>query len=127
MPFLRERLKPAVAVDAGKIRKWLAELDSEVFATRQVATKELEAVADEADQTIKNALARDLPLESRRRLEQILKTLVDSTPPETVRIIRAIMVLERIASPEARAVLATLGKGVPPRSRDDRGRCARVD
>ncbi len=121
VPFLRERLKPAVAVDAGKIRKWLAELDSEVFATRQVATKELEAVADEADQTIKNALERDLPLETRRRLEQILKTLVDSPPPEIVRSIRAIMVLERIASPEARAVLATLGKGRAQKP-DDRGK-----
>ena len=59
----------------------------------------------------------NITLESRRRLEQILNTLLDIPGPETIRTVRAIMVLERIGSPEAKTVLESLARRAR-RSRD---------
>jgi hypothetical protein len=98
-PFLRERLKPAPVADAAKVQKWITDLDSEKFAVRQAAAQQLEKL--------------DGSLEARRRLEQILERQFSMPSPETLRIIRAVMVLERIGRPEAKGVLETLAKGAP--------------
>src|SRR5262249_10810690 len=37
-PYLRERLKPAVPVDASKLARWIADLDSMNFKTRTIAS-----------------------------------------------------------------------------------------
>jgi hypothetical protein len=58
-------------------------------------------------------LKGDLPAEARRRLEQITESLHDNIEPNTLRTIRAIMVLEKIGSPEARRVLEALAHGAP--------------
>ena len=42
-----------------------------------------------------------------------MKNLPDVPDPETIRTLRAIIVLERIGTPEARSVLETLGRGAP--------------
>ena len=47
LPFLRGQLKPVALADAGKIEQWIAELDSDKFAVRQAAAKELEKVGDQ--------------------------------------------------------------------------------
>ena len=54
-----------------------------------------------------------MSMETRRRLEQILSALSDVPGPDTLRTIRAIMVLERIGSPEAQGVLEALSRGAP--------------
>ena len=46
-----------------------------------------------------------MTLETRRRLEQVLNSVVNAPDPETVRTIRAIMALERIGSPAAQDIL----------------------
>jgi hypothetical protein len=55
------------------------------------------------------------PFSSRARIRPLLKAL-DAwvvTDPDTLRALRAIWVLERIGTPEARAVLEGLAKGAP--------------
>ena len=42
-----------------------------------------------------------------------MNAVFDNPAPETVRTIRAIMVLERIGSPEAQGVLESLARGAP--------------
>ncbi len=53
--------------------------------------------------------------EVRSRITQLLKPLDGwvVTDPDTLRALRAIWVLERIGTPEARAVLEDLAKGAP--------------
>jgi hypothetical protein len=52
--------------------------------------------------------------EVRRRLEALVQTPASvSRSPELLRRLRAIAVLERIASKDARQLLSTLGGGVP--------------
>ncbi len=117
VPFMRGKLKPVALADQGKIQKWIADLNSETFTIRQAAARELEKVGDQIQVPIQKALKEGPSLETRRRLEQILKTLPDVLGSETVRTIRAIMALERIGSPEAKAVLEALSQGVPGRAR----------
>jgi RNA polymerase sigma factor (sigma-70 family) len=113
VPFLLDRLRPAVNPDMPKIQRWIADLDSDQFALRQKAARELEKLGWRSQAPIQNALRSNLTLETRRRLEQILRTLPGEPTADTLRTIRAIMVLERIGSPDAQAVLATLAAGAP--------------
>jgi len=52
-----------------------------------------------------------VPLETRRRLEQLLKTLHADPPPVDLRMLRAVQALELTGTPEARMVLETLAQG----------------
>jgi tetratricopeptide (TPR) repeat protein len=113
VPCLRNRLKPAPLADRGKIQRWIRELDSDSFTVRQAATKELAMIGEQVQIAIREALKGEKPLESRRRLEQILNTLPDDSGPDTMRTVRAVMVLEKIGSPEAQGVLECLAGGAP--------------
>jgi WD domain, G-beta repeat len=113
VPFLRDHLKPVALADPAKIQKWISDLDSDKFNIRQTAAKELTRLGDQVQEPIKTALKVNISLETRRRLEQILKSLSDVSGSETVRTIRAIMVLERIGSPDAQTVLEALAGGAP--------------
>ena len=58
-------------------------------------------------------MTASIPLETRRRLEQIVNKVADAPSSETLRSIRAIMALERIGSAEAQGVLKTMAGGAP--------------
>jgi hypothetical protein len=42
VPYLRARLHPVAPADEKRLRQWIADLDSELFAVRERATSELE-------------------------------------------------------------------------------------
>ena len=48
VPYLRDRLKPVAIADADKVQKLIADLDSEKFAVRQVAARELQGVGEQS-------------------------------------------------------------------------------
>jgi dipeptidyl aminopeptidase/acylaminoacyl peptidase len=110
-PHLRRQLQSVPVADAGKIQKWIADLNSDTFALRDAASKDLSKIGEQAQMPIQKALKDDLPLETRRRLTQVLETVTNNPGPETIRTGRAIMVLERIGSAEARSVLKSLAGG----------------
>ena len=75
--------------------------------------KQLEDLGNAAVPALRKALEKNPSLEVRRRLETLLSrqpSLVSS--PETLRCLRAIQVLERIASKEAERFLAELARGM---------------
>src|SRR5262249_20758562 len=74
VPFLREHVKPRPAPDPEVIAKWIADLDSEEFAVREKATRELEKLAEAADTALRKALNHPSP-EVRRRVEQLVQRL----------------------------------------------------
>jgi RNA polymerase sigma factor (sigma-70 family) len=116
VPFLRARLKPvAVLANAGQVQQWIADLDSEKFAVRQAAKKELDKAGsqDQVKALILKALKGKVTLEARRRLEQVLNSLPDVLDSSRLRTVRAFMVLEQVASPQAQDVLKALAKGAP--------------
>jgi WD40 repeat protein len=112
IPLLEKQLPPAARPDPQKLAQWLADLDSEQFAVRENAMEELAKLEGAAEPTLRKRLAERPALEVQQRIEQLL-TRLEPSPPETIRIGRALSVLEHIGSTDARRVLETLAKGAP--------------
>jgi RNA polymerase sigma factor (sigma-70 family) len=108
---LKERLHPAPKLDANRLDQLLRDLDSEQFAVREKATRELEKLGDVARSEIEGALARaDASPELRRRLERLQKQLAVPTG-DRLRELRALEVLERMGMPESGQILKRLSNG----------------
>src|SRR5437867_392270 len=63
---------PAKAVDAKQLQRWIAELDADAFPIREVATRELEKLANAAGPALRKARETDLSPEKRRRIDRLL-------------------------------------------------------
>lgn len=73
--FLRGKLVSLKPVVDERLRQLIADLDSDIFAVREVATKELADIGEAAAPSMQAAL-RDKPsLESRKRLEELIQRL----------------------------------------------------
>jgi hypothetical protein len=107
--FLRQKLSPVASVPEDRILPWIRALDSPKFEERERAAKELQAFGDPAKSPLKKALAQRPGPEVQRRLERILEALTPTE--ERLHKLRAIEVLERIATPEATDVLRRLSGG----------------
>jgi hypothetical protein len=111
--FIRERLRPIVSGDLKQVEQLFADLDDDHFEKRESAFKKLAPIAEKLQTQIRNALNRSPSPEARRRLASLLVSPQDTLPAgETLRAIRALQVLERIGTAEARDVLKSLGTGL---------------
>ncbi len=112
--LLRRKLPPAVASTPERVAALVRELDSDSYATRARAQAELERFEEAAWPALREALCRPASLEVRRRLDALTGRLESATEPEALlRSTRALAVLERCATPEARDLLAALARGDP--------------
>jgi hypothetical protein len=110
--LLRERLLPVKFPDGKQVAQWIADLSSDDFEERRLATDHLERLGELAGPALRAALAANPPLEARRRMTDMLAKLRPAVlPPEALRGVRGVQVLEMIANPEARKVLAVLAGG----------------
>lgn len=116
--FLRERLRPAREPDksnAERIVESIGDLDNDAFAVRDKASRELAAFGRETEPALRKALASGPSPESRRRIEELLRNLPESLPappPDQLRQLRALAVLEYVGTPAARQCLETLAGGI---------------
>jgi hypothetical protein len=113
MRLFRDRLRPVTEGPADKLQPLIADLDSPQFQRREAAMKQLIALDEQAGPALRRALRADPSLEQRRRIDQVLDTFQRVRPPETLRHLRAVEVLERIGNREAQDVLEKLARGVP--------------
>lgn len=114
LPLLTKRLHPAQPADPQRLRRLLTDLESEQFAVRDKAQKELENLGDLAEQALRQTLAHKPTLEVRRRVQTVLERLHGPlTRPELLQALRAVAVLEDIGTPEARRLLKELAQGAP--------------
>jgi RNA polymerase sigma factor (sigma-70 family) len=113
VPALKKWLRPTTAADAARLAKLLRDLDSDEFAVREKASRELEWLGDTARATLERERGgAALSLELRRRLDRLLEQL-QVPSGERLGELRAAEVLERIGGPGAREVLEALAKGTP--------------
>ncbi|MBY0228304.1 MAG: hypothetical protein K2W96_03380 [Gemmataceae bacterium] len=106
--YLRERLKPAPKRDPARIAALVRDLDADDGPTRDAAQKALAALGPLAEPELRAASSA----EAKRRAAVLLRALDEDTAARrSVR--RAVMVLERIATPEARNLLAEVAGGEP--------------
>jgi WD40 repeat protein len=95
-----------------EIAKLIADLEDDSFLVRDKATRELEQAGQAAKPALVRALAAMPAADKRRRLEELLDRLGRTGPVrEMLRPIRAVELLERIGTPEARQVLEAVSKG----------------
>jgi hypothetical protein len=114
LPFLKERLRPVAPPPAEEVKALLADLASPQFKTRDAAEKALRAYGDRVESHLRDALKANPPAEAKKRIDAILVTFTDAAPPEgeALRGVRAVWLLERFNSPDARRLLADLATGV---------------
>jgi WD40 repeat protein len=103
--------KPVV-VDPQQLQQWIMDLGSEQFTARESASKKLEKAGRLAADALTKARKEKQPLEVMRRLDRLLKKLESIIPSATdLRRLRALEVLEMVASPKARELLQQQAKG----------------
>jgi WD40 repeat protein len=114
LAFLRRRVKSSPAPAADVLRQLLANLDDESFKVREAATKRLKELGQQAEPALRTALVSNPSPEQRRRLEELLAALQGAPAPpaaEELRQLRALIVLERIGTPQARRLLQEVAQG----------------
>jgi RNA polymerase sigma factor (sigma-70 family) len=109
--LLRDRVHDVRPPDAERLARLLADLDAERFEVRDNAARQIEAIGELARPALEKALEGKPSLEVRRRVEQLLVSIEPANSPETLRVLRAVEVLEGIGTPEARRVLESLARG----------------
>ncbi|MHB1422290.1 MAG: sigma-70 family RNA polymerase sigma factor [Gemmataceae bacterium] len=106
--FLKERLSPVKAIEQKRVTLLVAALDSDQFVERDKAMTELEKLGLAVEPALREALKAKPSLEIRRRIEAILEKLAAAP---RLRFLRALEVVEHIATPEARQLLESLSQG----------------
>jgi hypothetical protein len=115
VPFLDEQLQPRAPADPEPIARWIGELRDGPLQARTRALRELEGLHDEAEPLLRKSLATSPSLEFRRRVEKLLLQ-IDVWWAKQWRLVRAVEVMEQVASPEARQILRRLAdSGAGPR------------
>jgi RNA polymerase sigma factor (sigma-70 family) len=109
--LLRQRLQPVPVEKLRQMEQYVADLNSDKFAVREKAGRELDTLGDMAETALRKALATGPSLEVRRRIEALLARITVVRSPETLRALRAIQALEWIGSVEARQVLEKMAQG----------------
>jgi RNA polymerase sigma factor (sigma-70 family) len=114
--YVKDHLKPVSAddVEQKRLNLLVANLDSDRFKTREAASEELEKLGETVEPLLSQALAKKPTLEMRKRLERLLNKL-DSpvTSAQRLRVLRAVEVLEHLATKESRQLLESYAKGAP--------------
>lgn len=116
VPLLEDRLaaatRPAGAVPPQRIARLIAELDSDEFAVREAASKELETIGRQAEAALRRAQATGGSPEARRRIGRLLARLRPTRLSRSeLYALRGVQVLEYAGTKEAQRLLEKLAEG----------------
>jgi len=111
--LVRAELAPAPEIAPTRVTSLIADIDHDSFDRRENASPELGKLLPQVRPELVDAAKTSSP-ETRRRIESLLdlSTFV-VRDAQTLRDIRAVELLERIATREARALLKNLATGAP--------------
>jgi RNA polymerase sigma factor (sigma-70 family) len=112
LAWFRKHLPPIPKADNEQLAQLLKQLDDDRFAVREAAEAGLTDLAEGAAPALRQALDGKLSAEVRRRVTRLLEQLDEVKMPTQLRSLRAIEVLERMGTPEARKLLEDVAKGV---------------
>jgi WD40 repeat protein len=108
---LRKHLRPATADEEKRLAGLIRDLDSDRFATRESATRELEKLGGHVAPALEMALGGKPSPEQALRIRRLLARIGGSRLPAHER--RALVLLESIGDADARRLLRTLAGGAP--------------
>jgi WD40 repeat protein len=110
--WVREHVTRIEKADGKQVASLLKDLDDEAFSVREAAATALKRLGVRAVAALRETLDGNPGAEVRRRVTELLEQIDQERNPEQLRSSRAIEVLERLETPEARKVLEDLAKGV---------------
>jgi hypothetical protein len=95
-----------------QVERLIPLLESEQFEQREEATRELKKLGDDVELLLRAVLTGEPSAEVHRRITLVLQGM-DGKPPgaETLRVLRAVEVLEQTGSADARRTLQILAEG----------------
>lgn len=111
VPFLIAKVSPVKPVEETRVRRLLAQLDSESFAEREESSRQLAALGEQIVPLLQRMLKGRLPLETRKRVEGVIESLNRLPSSDQLRVLRALAVLEWSNRPEAVEHLRRLADG----------------
>jgi hypothetical protein len=113
--LLAKHLSPVSPALTARIPRLIADLDHDEFTRREAAEKELARLGSIAEAALRRELAVTSSLEVQSRIKRLLAAVAHAfvQDDETLRHLRAISVLQRIGTRDARALLQRLAAGVP--------------
>ena len=114
--LIDRRLHPASGADVKRIAVLIADLDNDRFAVREKASQELARLGEATEPALKNTLKGSPSLETMQRVEALLTKLAEPSGGH-LQDLRAVEVLERLATPKARKVLRALAAGAADASK----------
>ncbi len=119
-PYLGKLLRPAPPADKQVTARLIADLDSERFAVREEAARQMERLGEAALAALRHALAGNLSLEARQRVRRLIEKLEPGTGAR-LRVLRAVEALEFM---NARPVLQELAQAAAGTLPTDEARTA---
>jgi WD40 repeat protein len=114
LELLKKNLQPAkgLALGPDAVPKLIEDLDAPAFKVREKASHTLQQLGKPILRELQGAFQKTKSLEVQQRLGKIISHLEqESDSPKALQESRAVEVLERIATPEARELLTTLAGG----------------
>jgi hypothetical protein len=112
--FLKKQLQPVSPVGADQIAKFIANLDSDSFVTRERAMTELEKISDLAEVALRRVLDGQPTPEVQNRVTRLLDQLQGTAHSrQHLGQIRGLEILGHIGTPEALQFIKTLAGGAP--------------
>ncbi len=105
--LLGKLVRPVPEAEGARLKSLVTDLDSDDFGVREKATAEIRIFRDLAEPMLRDALRQSPSAEVRRRAASLL----DQRPADEAAAARALEVLERLDTPDARGILETLAKG----------------
>lgn len=112
--MLAEKLPAVAEVNADDVKRWLGELGSADFKTRDRAEKNLETVLDPARKLIRAAAENPTNEEAGDRLARLVAKIDTlAARPDGLRVVRAVEVAERLRTPAAVKLLEAWAGGAP--------------
>lgn len=110
--LLRKKLPPVAKERLVQVERWIEQLNDSAFAKRDDAMKELRTVVHDFRPLLEATRKSAGPGEIRNRINYILREAEDDKQPVALtRAWRALAVLEKLATPEARTLLKDLAGG----------------
>jgi hypothetical protein len=112
--LVKLHVQPAPPLDGAKVQELLARLESSKYKERQEAIAELFQLGERVLPPLEKVLANHPPLETRKRVEELVERLTGlPLTAKQVQGLRAVEVLQRADTAQARKMLEHLAAGAP--------------
>ena len=113
--LIKTRIRLLLPAGSQRVPYLLADLNHDQLGMREKATQDLERIGALCEPALRAALQKSPSTESRRRLERLLDKIEGPMPSsDTLHALRAVEVLEQIATPDAKQLLESLARETPP-------------